>query len=189
MGNAATVGDLVKPRQARFAAEYVKDLNATQAAIRAGYSAKTAGPAGARLLKSVNVQAAIQAYQAKAMQRVELDAAGVLLELARIASFDISTLYDDDGNPKPMRDWPAGAGKVVAGLEIIIKNAKAGDGITDRVLKLRTWDKNRALDTLAKHFGLLVDASINVNVNASLEQVAGVLQAARKRHAAAIEGQ
>jgi uncharacterized protein (DUF2267 family) len=43
----------------------------------------------------------------------------------------------------------------LAGLEVIIKNARTGDGVTDTIHKIKLWDKTRALEALAKHFGLV----------------------------------
>lgn len=62
------------PKQQLFVAEYLKDLNATQAAIRAGYSAKTAQPASSRLLSNVMVAQAIEAGRQKQLANVELQA-------------------------------------------------------------------------------------------------------------------
>lgn len=62
----------LNPRQQHFVQEYLKDPNATQAAIRAGYSAKTAYSQGQRLLKHVEVAAAIQAGQARIAERAEV---------------------------------------------------------------------------------------------------------------------
>lgn len=167
------------PKQARFIAEYTKDCNGTQAAIRAGYSARVANRQASRLLSNADIRAEIARNQSEIIQETRIDAQKVLQELARLALVDARAFYDEAGDPKPMSEWTPEMGAAVAGMETIIKNAKAGDGITDKVLKLRFWDKNRALDTLAKHFGLLVD--VNINVNASIEQVAGVLEAARRR--------
>ena len=61
---------MLTPRQAAFVAEYVKDENATQAAIRAGYSEATAYSQGSRLLKSVEVKQALDAAYVTATQRV-----------------------------------------------------------------------------------------------------------------------
>lgn len=66
------------PKQQAFAREYLIDLNATQAAIRAGYSAKTAGPAGDRLLKNVKIAATIQEGMDKRAERTEITAEYVL---------------------------------------------------------------------------------------------------------------
>ncbi|WP_375183503.1 terminase small subunit, partial [Marinobacter sp.] len=66
------------PRQQRFVDEYLIDLNATQAATRAGYSAKTAASQGERLLRNVDVAAAIAAAKKARTERTEVDADYVL---------------------------------------------------------------------------------------------------------------
>ena len=73
------------PRQHRFVLEYLVDLNATQAAIRAGYSAKTAYSQGQRLLKNVEVAAAIQAGMDKRAKRTEITQDYVLTGIRNIA--------------------------------------------------------------------------------------------------------
>lgn len=79
------------PKQARFVDEYLIDLNATQAAIRAGYSARTAQQAGAENLSKPVIQAAIQAKQADRAARVELTTDYVVKKLRKI--------IDDDNTP------------------------------------------------------------------------------------------
>lgn len=73
------------PRQRRFVDEYLIDLNATQAAIRAGYSAKTANRIGPRLLSNVVVGDAVRAKQARYAEKLEITAAGITTELQDIA--------------------------------------------------------------------------------------------------------
>lgn len=75
----------MNPKQATFVREYLVDLNATQAAIRAGYSAKTAEQQGPRLLGHVEVAAAIKAGMAARAARLDLKADDVLTDIARIA--------------------------------------------------------------------------------------------------------
>ena len=72
-------------RQKLFVKEYLKDLNATQAAIRAGYSERTAGSLGQRLLKNVEIQKAIQKAMKKRERNTEITAERVLKEIAAIA--------------------------------------------------------------------------------------------------------
>jgi hypothetical protein len=72
------------PKQQRFVAEYVKDLNATQAAIRAGYSAKTAKQIGSRLLTNVDVAAAVAAKQGKIAEKLEITAEALIRDVAEI---------------------------------------------------------------------------------------------------------
>lgn len=76
------------PKQQTFVDEYLVDLNATQAAVRAGYSPRTAGPQGARLLANVNVAAAIQEAQATRSQRTEITQDWVLQGLKTEAERD-----------------------------------------------------------------------------------------------------
>ena len=80
------------PKQDRFVAEYLVDLNATQAALRAGYSARTAPQQGSRLLKNVEVQAAIATQQAQQLEAVEVRIEDVLRDLKAIAHTDLQTL-------------------------------------------------------------------------------------------------
>jgi phage terminase small subunit len=72
-------------RQQRFVDEYLIDLNATQAATRSGYSAKTAKQQGARLLTNADIRAAVNRGQASASERLELTAAGITTRLLTIA--------------------------------------------------------------------------------------------------------
>lgn len=159
---------MLTPRQQRFVAEYLIDLNATQAAIRAGYSAKTANQQGSRLLAHVGIAAAVRDGKAQQLSEAQtqleaelgethVDAVRVLLELGRLATIDLRSFYDEHNNLKPTKDWTAAQGAAVAGFEVIKKNATAGDGHTDTIHKFRTWDKPKALDLLAKHFGLLIE--------------------------------
>lgn len=80
------------PKQARFVDEYLIDLNATQAAIKAGFSEKTAYSLGQRLLKNVEVRAAISARQAARAERTEITQDRVLQELWAIATADPNEL-------------------------------------------------------------------------------------------------
>ena len=85
------------PKKILFAAEYIIDLNATQAAIRAGYSEKTAYSQGQRLLKDVEVQALIQTYMKERGERTEVNADMVVKELSKIAFSDVRNIYTDEG--------------------------------------------------------------------------------------------
>lgn len=145
------------PKQQRFVAEYLKDLNATQAAIRCGYSAKTAGAQGSRLLTNAEICAAVTAGTAKQLDTAELSAARVLEEIRRLALSDARSFFDEHGNLKPMKDWTAEQGAQVASFEVVKKNLAAGDGQTDTIHKFKVWDKPKSLEMLAKHFALLTE--------------------------------
>lgn len=79
----------------------------------------------------------------------------MLEEYRRLAFTDTRAFFDEAGNLKPFSELTAEQGSALASFEVLIKNAKAGDGETDTVHKIRLWDKTKALDSLAKHFGLL----------------------------------
>lgn len=87
-------------KQQRFVEEYLIDLNATQAAIRAGYSAKTADQQGSRMLANVKVQQAISVAMAERSKRTGINQDRVVLELARIAFVKMTDLVDSHGRIK-----------------------------------------------------------------------------------------
>lgn len=93
--------------------------------------------------------------KAKQLQSADLSAQRVLEELGRLALVDARDFYDERGNVKPLSELTASQGAALQSIEVIVKNAKAGDGVTDEIHKIKLWDKPKALDILAKHFGLL----------------------------------
>lgn len=133
-------------RQRRFVEEYLVDLNGTQAAIRAGYSARTAEQAGARLLRNVKVVAAIVAAQEARSERTKVDADAVLTRLAAEVNADMNDLYDASGSLKQVREWPLiWRQGLVAGIETI----KGRDGVT--IQKIKFSDRARRVEMLGKH--------------------------------------
>lgn len=145
------------PKQTRFVAEYLIDLNATQAAIRCGYSPKTAKQQGSRLLTNADVAAAVTVKADKQLDKLELTAQRVKDRIGLIAFQDIRQLFDEQGNLRPIHTLSDASAAFVAGLEVIKKNAAAGDGIIDTVHKVKVVDPIKALEMLAKHFGLLTE--------------------------------
>lgn len=88
-------------KQQRFVQEYLLDLNATQAAIRAGYSEKTAKQIGSRLLTNVDVAAAVEAQQTKRAEAAELSAEWVIERIRENAmrALQAEPVYDREGKP------------------------------------------------------------------------------------------
>ena len=88
------------PKQQRFVEEYLVDLNATQAAVRAGYSEKTAEQQGCRLLRNTQVAAAVQQAQQARSERTETTADDVLRELGALAFSDMAHYirFDEGGD-------------------------------------------------------------------------------------------
>ncbi|MCV9910207.1 terminase small subunit [Brucella sp. HL-2] len=95
-------------QQSLFAKEFCLDCNGTQAAIRAGYSEKTARQQASRLLSNVNVQDEIQRQFASRSERIGYDADALLNELLKDKDADISEIYYRENNTlKPVHEWPA----------------------------------------------------------------------------------
>jgi phage terminase small subunit len=140
-------------KQAKFCREYLIDLNACQAAIRAGYSAKTARQIGCRLLTQVNVEAEIRQLRAQACEKSGVTHAKVLKELARIAFSDARNVmsWGPDGVKLLPSDSLSNdvAATVSEASETISKDGGS--------IKLKLHDKLAALDKIARHLGMYVD--------------------------------
>ena len=133
------VGEEMTPKQERFVEEYLVDLNATQAAIRAGYSEQTARQIGAQNLSKLLIQQAIEAARNKRSERVELTQDEVVR--------DLRELRDICMGRKPVR------------ITEVVKNAQLGE-VTAReveVYALEPTGAGKALDLLGKHLGMFVD--------------------------------
>lgn len=153
------------PKQRAFIAEYLVDLNAAQAAVRAGYSPRTAKAAGCRLLSSPAVAEAVADAQAGRAARVGVTADETLRQIDEIARSDLRRLFGDDGELLPPKLWPDDAARAVASIEIVTRRDVArrdGNGdverVVERVAKIRFWDKPRALELKARHLGMFSEA-------------------------------
>lgn len=114
-----------------------------------------------------------QRGRAKALAQAEITAARTILEVGRVAFTDRRGVWNG-GRLKALDDWSVDEGACLEGLEVIIKNAQAGDGHTDTIHKIKLTSKMGALEVLARHFGLLND---KLEVTAPAEIVAELLKA------------
>jgi len=142
-------------KQKLFVEEYLVDLNASRAAVRAGYQGKWAGNCGRRNLAKPHVRAAIEAAQAPRLAEIDLDARRVLAELARIAQANVLDYLRFDADGEPVVDLRRlDRARASALSEVIVEEVKPAKGAAKRKLRFRLHDKLGALDKLAKHFGL-----------------------------------
>ena len=155
------------PRQQRFVEEYLVDLNATQAAVRAGYSAKTANEQGARLLANVSVQNAIRERQAARSARTEVTQDWVLRRYAMIAGVDKRQFFYDDGSLKPVSEWTEEMAAAVGGFDAV--ESGGGEGVPVVLKRLKFLDGKAALDSMARHLGMFKD-KVEVSVDESLAE-------------------
>lgn len=148
-------GKRITAKQERFVDEYLVDLNATQAAIRAGYSKKTARQVGAENLTKPVIADLIAKRQHERGERTRITADRVLLELARLGVADLRSGFDERGNLKRPEEWSDDFAAAVSSVEVVTRSI--GDGQVEYVHKLKMWDKNSALDKIAKHFGMFIE--------------------------------
>jgi phage terminase small subunit len=140
------------PKQKRFVAEYLVDLNATAAARRAGYSAKTADRIGPELLGKTCVSEAIQQAIREREKRTEITQDMVLRETAKLAFFDIRKMFDKDGKPLDIPKLDADTAAALVGLDVQDVADNDGDYV-GFVKKYKMADKLKALELLGKHLG------------------------------------
>lgn len=143
---------MLKGKQQRFVEEYLIDLNATQAAIRAGYSAKTAQWVGPRLVTKSHVSEAIQSAMVERGKRTEITQDRVLKEFARIAFFDPAKMFDDTGRPLQLKDIDEDTRRAIAGVDVAtVGNSEIGVG---EIQKIKIASKLVALEQIGKHLGM-----------------------------------
>jgi phage terminase small subunit len=142
-------------RQRRFIEEYLIDLNGTQAAIRAGYSPKTARFQAARLLTNANIQAALEAADAERRERTGVTPERVLRDIDSAANLDIGELFDERKQLRSIHDMPLHVRRAIVSIEVVKRNLTSGDGTMEYVYKVKLIDKGRMHELLAKYTGLV----------------------------------
>lgn len=150
-------------KQKAFVNEYLIDLNATQAAIRAGYSAKNAGKIGSQLLEKTRVSAEIQKAMAKREKRTEITQDRVLKELATIGFFQITDFMKVDKGQLVIKDTS----------DVDLENIPAISGIkaTQFGLDVRFHDKVKALELIGEHLGMWSGNTGNADSLARLDEI------------------
>nr|WP_318379997.1 terminase small subunit [uncultured Enterobacter sp.]DAI86909.1 MAG TPA: Terminase small subunit [Caudoviricetes sp.] len=139
-------------KQEMFCREYLIDLNATQAAIRAGYSEKTARASGSENLTKPDIQTRISELKAERNDRIDIDADYVLKRLFDIDQMDVLDILTESGDLKPVAQWPKVWRTTLSGLDVM---TMAGDGDTAGLLKKIKWpDKVKNLELLGKHISV-----------------------------------
>lgn len=160
-------------RQERFKAEYILSLNATNAAIKAGYSEKTAYSQGQRLLKNVEIAAAIAKETGKVCTKLEISAERVLAEIAKLAFFDPRKLFESDGSPIQVHELDDETAMAVAGFEFIELFEGTGDQkhAYGLLKKYKLTDKRASLELLGKYLKLFTDRTEVTGLNGGPIQV------------------
>jgi len=154
--------DELTPKELKFVAEFPIDMNGTQAAIRAGYSEKTARVIAQELLERPRVQNALKDAIGADLAKIGVTRQAVLEEVRRVAFADPRRLieWDDKGvRVKPSSEIADEDAAVLSEIaideEIIIGDDEDEPPVRKRKIKVKTHSKMDALDKLMKHLGLL----------------------------------
>ncbi len=165
------------PMQQRFVEEYLVDLNATQAAIRAGYSAKTAESCGSRLLINVKVQAAIAVRRERLLKRTEWTQERVVRQLESIVESDIGNLFEalESGRLviRSLNNIPAEARRAIASIKV--RRIMGAEGQFVEVIECKLWDKLAAIDQLNRIFGFYKPTKVELTATEAAQELARML--------------
>jgi phage terminase small subunit len=173
--------DGLTPKQQRFVEEYLKDLNATQAAIRAGYAEPSANREGSRLLSNADIQEAVAKAKAARSRRLSVNADWVLRRLVRNVNRASATVAVRDAKGEPTGEYRYEGAVVNKALELIGKHV----GMFTDNLKLSgsvgTWDltklTNDQLLNLAHLTGIATGSDIGAGYDPDGDDPEGVDEA------------
>lgn len=156
-------------KQKLFCHEYIKDLNAAQAAIRAGYSEKTARQIGSKLLTNIDIASFVQSLADQRVERVKVDTDTILKELLKMATVDITQAFTNEGWLKPLEEIPDDVRRAISGLEVAEMFAGEDDqkSIIGVNKKIKFYDKIKSLELLGKHLKIFTD-KVEVSVTDNL---------------------
>lgn len=166
----------VQHRHEKFARAYILDLNATNAAISAGYSEKTARQAGARLLSLVNIKARIAELQKKTADKLEITAERVLRELALLGYSNMQDYVNVNSDGQADVDLTGLSRDQFAAIQEISADTTGGTGDGERRQVLRTRlklaSKTANLELLGKHLKLFTEIHEHKGFEGLADQIA-----------------
>lgn len=160
-------------KQQAFVLEYLVDLNASQAAIRAGYSKRTAGQIGDENLKKPQIAQAIREAMNSRNERVKVNADYVLNRLVEIDQLDVLDILRDDMSFKPLSEWPKGWRQYLVGFDIAEMFEGQGEdrSMVGLMKKIKWPDKVKNLELLGKHVAVSAfREQVEVNVTHTLSE-------------------
>lgn len=149
---------MLSERERRFVDAYMGRAagNATKAAEIAGYKPANARQQASRLLTKANIKAAVEERRHAREEQADIDAVRVVKELARIGLSDVRDLFTEDGRLRDIHELSEDAARAVAAVEVVRRRTE-GKGVEEYLHKVKLWDKNSALEKIAKHLGMFVE--------------------------------
>ncbi|MCX6178156.1 MAG: terminase small subunit [Chlorobiales bacterium] len=161
------------PKQDQFCREYLVDMNATQAAIRAGYSAKTADRIGAELLGKTWVSAMVEELKKKRAEKLDISENRILAEIASIAFSNVGDLVDDNGKFIEIKKLKP---STLRAIKSVRRKRFVEDGREGEIISIEFHPKLPALEKICEIKGITappvqqrpVEVTINVTGNADM---------------------
>jgi phage terminase small subunit len=176
----------LNPRHAAFVVEFVRCLNATEAAIKAGYAPKSAAVQGSQLLRMPKIAEAVEKARTMAMVRTDFDRDKVLKELGLLAFSDVDNYMIDETTGRLIAAPGAPPGVMRAVSAVKYRTVTDGEGRVERTVEFRLWDKPVTLKLAGRHVGLFpskdqeaIEAAADKIVNKKIEDRRRELEAAR----------
>jgi len=151
--------DELTPKQKRFVQEYAIDFNGAQAAIRAGYSEKSAREIASEMLTKPNIKAAVDEATKNITKRAEIDQDRVLKEISHYAFLDPGEAFDEQGGLLNVKDMPEHVRRAVASIEVL--EEFDGHGKDRKFIgytkKIKFVPKDKGTDQLGRYLKMFVD--------------------------------
>lgn len=170
---AKSGGRKLTAKQERFVEEYLICLNATQAAIKAGYSEKTARSQGQRMLTNVDIQQALDARRDAVAKTTKITPESVVMELAKLGFSNMADYMRSSPDGDPYLDFSNLTRDQTAALtEVTVEDFKdgRGDDARDvRRVKFKLADKRAALVDIGRHFGMFTDRVKHEGLESALD--------------------
>lgn len=162
----------LKGKKELFAHEYLRDMNATQAAARAGYSPASARQQGSDLLREDDVQQRVAELAAARNEDVLIEARDVVRELIRLLNTNLATMVNEDGTVKSIHELPVDMQRAIASIEV-----EEVKGVGAIRTKVKLWSKEKAIEMLGRHLSIFKDV-LKVE---GLDEVAALIHKGRSR--------
>lgn len=158
-GRPAGVRRDLEPMQLLFIAEYQKDFNGTQAAIRAGYSPDSAQQLASRMLNDVDIRSEMLRQLRERLHEQQLSVAGVLQRLRQLIFADPRKLFNENGSLKDVDQWPDDVAARIVGIQVKELWAREGKRQVQygEVKSVRLVDPVEPLKMLARYLKMLLD--------------------------------
>ncbi len=166
-------------KQEKFVTEYLVDLNATQAAIRAGYKQRAAYATGHENLKKPEIIKALEKERKRLSKLPNIASPEEVLEgYTRDTRFDPRKLYDADGNLKPVVELDDDTALALSGLEIEDHVLSSGENevVLKRKYKYKLPDKKGNRDSLGKHYGMFIDKKEHSLSSDTMETIEDIMK-------------